>query len=515
MKTRRMKMAILSLNRMSIWHLFWIMLFLLLPGSGVIGRETAADSQKKISITPYDPAVKRRIVFTSWYLVRAGWFTWEDEKGAVPDIDADADPGALRLNPNNSAGGIRLMVQKAEEKTLELPEGVSFGTILYDEGKYKAWGSGGMFAGFSGMACFESSDGYQWTCVISSPDVRFQSGGHKHVFLDPSAPAEELYKMEIDHYPKGIGGAVSADGIHWKEFPELILEDEADSHNTGYYDERLKKYVIYHRERRGKTDTEFAPRWQRRAIGRSESTDFRKFPPSEIVLDGHDPQLPPNVDLYMNCRTTIPGSPELQLMFPNVYHRDTDTTSVYLAGSVDGKFWSYVPGGTVMQTATYGQPDGGCIFSYPNLIELPDGGFALHYVGYNIPHKYPRGQVKRADYYAIWPKGRIIALEAETKGRFGMMPIPMRGKKLRINAVTMRSGYIKLELMQNLEKEMLTEPPAIEGYSMSDCDPIVGDQYQKVITWKGKAEIGLKEGEPLLMRFEMDHAKLFSLELVE
>ncbi|MGI6404396.1 MAG: hypothetical protein ACOX0K_09400 [Oscillospiraceae bacterium] len=51
-------------------------------------------------------------------------------------------------------------------------------------------------------------------------------------------------------------------------------------------------------------------------------------------------------DIYTNNRMNYPGS-NVKLMFPNVYHRFTDSRNVYLASSLDDMIWEFVPGGPV------------------------------------------------------------------------------------------------------------------------------------------------------------------------
>ena len=112
-------------------------------------------------------------------------------------------------------------------------------------------------------------------------------------------------------------------------------------------------------------------------------------------------------------------------MFPTLWHMRDDTTSVILASSHDGKLWHYVPGPAVLTTGPFGAWDGGCVFAHPNLLELSDGSFVLPYTGYNFPHKYPRGQFKFAPGYAVWPKGRLVALEALERGEFATVSVPI------------------------------------------------------------------------------------------
>jgi hypothetical protein len=128
------------------------------------------------------------------------------------------------------------------------------------------------------------------------------------------------------------------------------------------------------------------------------------------------------------------------MMFPAIWHRDDDSTSIAAASSADGVNWHMLPGSPVLNTSPVEAFDGECVFSHPNLLELAAGGFALPYTGYNTAHKHPRGLWKFAPGHAVWPKGRLAALESPARGEFSTMRITPPGRKLRLNVLTARGG---------------------------------------------------------------------------
>src|SRR6185312_10957319 len=130
-----------------------------------------------------------------------------------------------------------------------------------------------------------------------------------------------------------------------------------------------------------------------------------------------------------------------------------------------------------------------------------NGDWALPYLAHNFPHKYPRGQVVGGTGYAIWPKGRLVAVEARDHGAFTMMTFIAPGKSLKINAVTLRTGWIKIEVAGKT------------GRTFADCAPIVGDQAWTSVTWKGATDLGVAPGQPVTLRIEMEHAKIYGLEI--
>lgn len=469
---------------------------------------------------PYDLAGKR-IVFTNWYYIRPGDLDWVDASGKSVYVNGSEGPLGATYRGVDTPRGIRLVAQKPERT------GPRSGPSRIRQDK-------GLLRGWAGNAYFESVDGKAWekkADLVNAPDIG-------NVFIDPSAPEAERYKCvwvddgitaaEFEAYRKkrpddweprallhyaetqkvsGIRGAVSPDGIRWTKIPEPLVIEYSDTELVPYYDERRRKYVIYTRQWSvGPYTTRQAANirnsWTgigRRAIGRSESSDFRRFPVSRMIVEP-TPDMAPSDVLYTNCRTTIPGAPDHHLMFPTIWHVDEDTTSITLLSSHDGELWHFVPGGPILETQPFGQWDGGCVWATPNLVELPDRAFALPYRGDNFPHKYPRGQRKAEDGYALWPKGRIVALEAKDRGEFTMIAIIPPGRTLLINALTQRVGEIRVQV------------DGISGRSFADAIPIIGDQFRTPVTWKGGTDLGHKDGSAIVLRFRMEKAKLFGLE---
>jgi hypothetical protein len=510
------------------------------------GREVIQGIRTRRAIPgePYDLAGKR-LVFTNWHYVRPGDLDWVNDQGKSVYVHGNEGPWGAHYRGIDTPRGIRLAAQRPQRiGPLSRPS-----RILQEGPIIRGWAGGGYF---------ESVDGLQWerkADLINAPDF-------SNVFVDPSAPEAERYKCvwvddaigaaEFEAYRKrrpddweprallhlaetgrvaGIRGAVSPDGIRWTKLPEPLVIEYSDTEIVAYYDAWRGKYVLYTRywsvgpyTRRLPADIRHS--WTgvgRRAIGRSETDDFRRFPPSRMIVEP-TPDMAPSDVLYTNCRTSIPGAPDHHLMFPTIWHVDEDTTSVTMLSSHDGEVWHFVPGAPLMQqgasalmqrgapalmqrgapalmeTQPFGQWDGGCVWVSPPLLELPDGRFALPYRGDNFPHKYPRGQRKSEEGYAIWPRGRLVALEAPDRGEFATVAIMPPGRKLRINALTQRVGSI------------LVQVDGAPGRSFAEATPIVGDQYRTPVTWKGQEDLGHKEGSPIILRFRMEKAKLFGLE---
>lgn len=512
-----------------------------------------------------------RLGFTNWTFVSQGMSQWRDRAGANVSVVGDLGPDEAVLAPAAwNPAGVRLALYPARPTgpLLELSEAWdragALGTLLHDGGVYRAWvatGWGDLQLARPGerpnnAVCYmESDDGYTWRqprCGTVEFDgskdhnVVFNThcfvGGGLTVFRDPVADPSERYKIvaewnswdaetiaryerkwphDIDPRARrgdvdlvmGVLGAVSPDGLEWTVLPEPLAETHCDTQLVGTYNAHLGEYVIYTRdyvdlpmdEEAAEYDPGRMVRYTRRAVGALRSRDFRHFPLPEVVLQA-DPSMRPSEVLYTNAYTTMPGAPEQHLMFPAVWDLcHHDETRIRVASSYNGLLWQFLPGEPVLETGAFGSWDGGCVFAHPNLVELPNGDWVLPYTGYDVPHKYPRVRARRNTGYAVWPGGRMISIKADLEGRFETIPVVPPGKELYINALTRRAGHIRVEAAG-------ADGRVLPGRALADCTPLFGDLHRQRVTWKEHDDLGISKGEPVSLRFDMNHAEIFGLE---
>jgi hypothetical protein len=490
----------------------------------------------------------KRLVFTSWRYVEHSRFRWHNKQGKTLTLEDSLPPAEATLEHLDLARGIRLRAMKPRragpllepQADWEEGTGVVLTTVFKDGGMYRGWGmpfcTSGLPKGQFASYYLESHDGLSWTRpklglieyrgsrqnnIVLPLDTRERKTSTVDpmfagtVFIDSSAPASERYKLYGIGYTshenfeawrqrhpgqwvwsKGMSlrGALSSDGLRWNLLPDPLAVEYTDTHVVAYYDERLKKYVGYTRR---SVDG-------RRSIARSETDDFRNFPAAEVIVEP-GLELEPSESYYTNCRTCIPGAPDHHLMFPAIYHLASDTMSIGMLSSYDGRRWDTVPGSPVFEPGAFGEWDGGCIFAHPNLIELPNGDFALPYSGYSVPHKYPRGQWQFRPGMMIWPKGRLVALEAPQEGEFATVRLIPPGRKLRLNVLTKRAGKVVVEVAR-------ADTTPVPGRRFEDAAPIRGDHQAAVVTWGGEDDLGHAEGAEIFLRFRLDQAQIFALE---
>ena len=91
-----------------------------------------------------------------------------------------------------------------------------------------------------------------------------------------------------------------------------------------------------------------------------------------------------------------------------------------------------------MSPGKWGEPDGAFVTCSGNLLEYPGDKWAIGYSGNPIPHKYPgRDLAQRQGLFpgvpgvsglATWPKGQLVALQANGEGEFATEYVGAAGR---------------------------------------------------------------------------------------
>jgi len=488
------------------------------------------------------------VYFHDWRYVFHGGFSWQDAAGnPVPMWGIEPHPPVYYKGLDVPVG-IELAAQKANKTgpvvTHEQANELFLfgGTLIHDEGVYRLWYDGwplahiptGRMGQDNHVRYAESDDGITWrfpslgllehegkrdnNLVYGKPLTEAFGYHGGCVFKDPAARAEERYKMfylgllDEERFAEcrrerpdaidpaaarkggasGLCGAVSPDGLRWTTISRPLLVQYSDTHNVCEYDPVRGKYVGYVRS------------WffNRRTIGRTETDDFRKFPlPEELFWP--NASVKPYELWYANAKTRMPGARDYHVMFPLRWSLLDDRFDFHLATSPDGVVWGFVPGGPVCEPGVPGSWDAGVVSPGLGLAELPGDRIGILYCGTPVPHKHPRRPPLGALAWAWWPKGRLVALRAREIGSFALWPLKTRGQSVRLNFKTSMTGFVKVEVASH--------GAAVPGRSFEECDPLRGDHLDRPVTWRGTEDIGLPEGQPVQLRFQLRSAELFSV----
>ncbi|WP_428939924.1 hypothetical protein [Fontivita pretiosa] len=492
---------------------------------------------------PLDPGPH---LFLDWRYVLPGRTRYFAPSGEGTNSSAEGLHGRvttdqIKVLGDQSPYGVRLEAQPASKLGPVIPNdkpweySLCYPTLGYFDGKYRMWYEviTPRERGAADILCYaESSDGVTWhkpelglvefdgntrNNIVYDEKLAGRSFHGVGVCYDPSAPPQQRYKMIYNSQvsaeevaqlkaqspasitPLGqakrllIFCAASPDGLRWTPLPQPLMAQMSDTGTTLYYDQVLRRYVGYFR----------MSFMNRRVIGRSEGPSLDVPWPAPQAVLWTDPGEPPSNDYYTNGKSLYPGTKTAHLMFPTIYQRFSDSSVVRMVTSLDGQMWMLPPGDCdVLKQGPEGSWDGGCVFAGNGLAEIAGDRVALPYIGYALPHKFPRlvrcGEVG----LATWPKHRLCALVADEEGEFYTQPFRVNGETLRLNFHARRNGFVKVEVVGK------------PGRSLDDCDDLFGDRLGATVTWRGQSSIGAGTGGSVTLRFRLRSAKLFSFEFV-
>ncbi|MBF0466115.1 MAG: hypothetical protein HQK88_11600 [Nitrospirae bacterium] len=465
-------------------------------------------------------------MFFDWWYVEAGygmpfWRFYQDLYGTHPWL---------------SPYGIELKITKPEISDYPIaaddPLGLvgAYSTLMFDNGKYRLWYCTYDFSekGIqeNDKLCYmESDDCKHWhrpelglieykgsksnNIVYGWGDERTGGvlGAHgATVFKDDSAPAPERYKLvhlgqakKVKDVFNWLYGAVSPDGIHWTLLDEPVLEYLSDTQSVACYIKEKKKYVLYVRGWSPQNRHGFGGK---RIVRKTESRQFGKFPPPKAVLT---PEISwgPSADIYTNSYNKWPGADMAHIMFPAIYHRDTDTLSLHLALSRDGNRWFFPS-----QSALYSNEENPeKITTYAGVGLVPyEGKQWAHPVFFSRrAHNEYRAE-RPAIYLATVREDGIVGIEAPLMGEFYTYPCIFKGSEMLINSVSYPGGEIKIEV---LELKPRLEAPVFDGFSLNDCDVITGNNHWSPVTFKGNKNISKLAGKIIRFRFKLIRSRVF------
>ena len=85
--------------------------------------------------------------------------------------------------------------------------------------------------------------------------------------------------------------------------------------------------------------------------------------------------------------------------------------------------------------------------------------------------------------WAIWPKGRLVALEAPVEGSFRTFPLETEKRTIHLNFKTPPGGYVQVQVTDRRYQPL-------PGRSFDDCDWLIGDQIDRQVSWNGETDLG-------------------------
>jgi len=405
----------------------------------------------------------------------------------------------------------------------------AYPTVIKDGDTYRLYyrglpGTGTKDGTDAECTCYaESRDGIHWT----KPELGLfeRNGTRKNnvilagmkpcshnfsPFIDtrPGVPPAERYKALAGLAPGGLIAFVSADGIRWKTLRDkpVITRGAFDSQNIAFYSEHEKCYVCYLRT------------WIKgvRWISRCTSKDFLRWTSPRPMKFGDAPRE----HLYTNQTRPYYRAPHLyiataarflpgrrvltdaqvkQLGINPKHWLKNDTSEVVLLTSRGGLRYdrtfleAFVRPGIGLSNWTSRS-------NYPTLGVVPTGPTEMSmYV--RRDNGQPSHHLRR---YTLRVDGFASVHAPYAGGEMLTRPLTFTGKQLVLNYATSAPGGIRVEIQDETGRP-------IAGYALADAVEIVGDQIERVVSWKGGSDVSKLSGKPVRLRFVMKDADLYAI----
>jgi len=338
-------------------------------------------------------------------------------------------------------------------------------------------------------------------------------------FLDtrPGVPAEERFKAvagSTRHWGKGTGlyGFVSADGFRWRKLQEepVFPEESAgppevnnyfDSQNVAFWSAAENQYVCYYRI----TWLPHSRGWKQslRGIGRTTSPDFIHWTAGEEL-----PVNLPDEQFYSNQTSPYFRAPHVYIALPwrylppvpgNIHYHASDTVLMTARGAAgyDRTFTqAFIRPGLFPLRWTSPEPKG-----------FPQGVAAALNVVQTGEHEmsiYVREQryTLRLDGFAS------LHSDSMEYGEMTSKLFVFRGDALEINYSTSVAGRIFVELQDEHGRPL-------PGYTLDDCDVILGDEIARTVQWNGQSRVSELAGRPVRLHVRMRDADLYAFRFHE
>lgn len=394
---------------------------------------------------------------------------------------------------------------------------------MYYRGHHVAAHGSGKIENHNEVVCYaESDDGIHWTKPnlglfefngSKENNIVWAKGAGVHNFApfpdgNPDVTPEAKYKA-IGRHSGGLYVFQSPDAIHWELIKDdpVITKGAFDSLNIAFYDAYRGRYVDFHRGFRNGV----------RDIMTTVSKDFVNWAePDWLSYTGAPPE-----HLYTNGIVAYHRAPHIFVGLPKRYVPGRNPTKHPAKGVSDAVFMSSRDGNTFHRWPEAIVRPGLVDSRWVNRNNLPAWGIV------ETESDLPGGPNELSiytteGYYTgdscelrrhTWRLDGFVSISASYGGGEVLTKPVIFGPEaddqskaiaLNLNVSTSAAGSVLVELLQDGEP--------IPGFSMSDCDPIFGDEIDLKVTWDGKGDLSALIGQPVQLRFKLVDADVYAMQ---
>ena len=404
-------------------------------------------------------------------------------------------------------------------------------TVLKDGDVYRLYYRGantdnrGEYDEKSEVTCYaESRDGIHWVKpilglhdyqgskannLVMPPNNPLRISHNFAPFIDnrPGVPPEERFKAVGGTAPRGLFRLVSPDGINWKLFaPEPIFLGYAlDTLNVALWSPAEELYVAYIRPGRTKY----------RSVSRSVSKDFVHWSEPVLMSVGDTPAE----HIYTNGTHPYFRAPHILIALPfrfeeqrkvlsEAEHRTLRTHYTQRTGISDAVLMTSRGGAsydrTFMESFIRPGLERGAWTArstLPALGVVPTGSDEMS-IYVTTHHTVTDYHIRR---YSLRTDGFASVHAPFAGGTMLTRPLVFSGRQLVANYSTSSVGSVRVEILD-------ANGRVIPGYSLDECEELIGDEISRKVAWKGKTDLAELAGQPLRLRFAMKDADIYSLQ---
>ncbi len=357
-------------------------------------------------------------------------------------------------------------------------------------------------------------------------------------FIDtrPGVPAAERFKAlsrfltEPDSQGKrdaALHGMVSGDGMNWSvlDGEPLITDGKFDSQNVGFWSEAENQYVAYYRTfsvhegmeepYRGPTTTAKSLRRIKRAV----SKDFIHWEPGVIMDYRQGGRQAPAEEFYINQTRPYFRAPHIYVALPARFMAnrvaiteaeaaEMGVHETQLTACSDACFMTSRPGETWYERTFmegFVKPRIGadhwsarCNYPVDGVVQTGPEEMSLYVCEH---YAQPKNQVRR---YSLRLDGFASVHAPHSGGEFTTKPIVFAGSELELNYATSAAGSLRVEIRDEAGKP-------IPGYCLREAKDLFGNRITGRAVWKQGSDLSALAGRPVILRFVMGDADLYSL----
>ncbi|NLS93314.1 MAG: hypothetical protein GXX96_14250 [Planctomycetaceae bacterium] len=403
-----------------------------------------------------------------------------------------------------------------------------YATVIKDGDLYRGYYrdtdpsyTGPQYSGHPGeITCYaESRDGHEWTFpslglfdvngsrennVVLARQPPFSHNFSPFLDTRPGVVPDERFKALAGHPGKdrkagadGLHAFASADGVVWRPLGQgpVIPYDKAwshafDSQNVAFWSAAEQRYVCYFR-------TWETPHGRLRTVSRSTSADF-------LTWDKPVPMHPnlPGEHLYTSQTHPYFRAPHIYIALP----------TRYVAGRVGGEKTDPMLGSTdiVFMATRAGATSYERLFPEAYIrpgLDPDRWGSRSNYVALNV---VPTGDAEMSIYhaksghrYVLRTDGFVSVAAGIKQGELVTKPLVFEGNRLVVNYSTSAAGSLAVEIQT-------PDGTSIPGFSLADCNVVVGDTVAGCISWRGNPDLEAWAGKPVRLRLVMTECDVYS-----